>query len=335
MIAVAIATVVAFDYHIFGLNPIAEMSPRFSPYFIARIIVAFLVSILLLFIIGFDATAIAELNSHGGGGLCWVLVWATLALVFLSIHLIAADPDLFSQLAREDSWFESASAFFLAAACFTMCWAIGVELTKSERYWPAIAGLALFAVAFAIIALEEISWGQRIFGFETPESIRGLNRQHEFNFHNIRTDLTENIYYSFAFVVLVLIPIVSAANSELLGHHLNRLIQVPLPVVLIGILSTPFSYEMWNIIWMQVAFFLGLLLLLQFICFSLTRRDVLVGLAAGFCFAATAGANVVTFLFGSGMIRRWDDTEFKELIIAVGLFALSTAILSNVQDRRR
>ena len=36
------------------------------------------------------------------------------------------------------------------------------------------------------VCLEEISWGQRIFGFQTPEGIRDINAQREFNIHNLR-----------------------------------------------------------------------------------------------------------------------------------------------------
>lgn len=33
---------------------------------------------------------------------------------------------------------------------------------------------------------EEISWGQRILGIQTPESIRAVNVQHELNLHNMQ-----------------------------------------------------------------------------------------------------------------------------------------------------
>jgi hypothetical protein len=33
--------------------------------------------------------------------------------------------------------------------------------------------------------MEEISWGQRIFGFATPEAVKNINSQKELNIHNI------------------------------------------------------------------------------------------------------------------------------------------------------
>ena len=37
----------------------------------------------------------------------------------------------------------------------------------------------------ALLLLEEISWGQRIFGWSTPERLENLNAQQETNLHNI------------------------------------------------------------------------------------------------------------------------------------------------------
>jgi|CXWL01.1.fsa_nt_gi hypothetical protein len=46
---------------------------------------------------------------------------------------------------------------------------------------------ALFFMVLGIffVAMEEISWGQWVFGFETPEAIRSVNRQREMNIHNL------------------------------------------------------------------------------------------------------------------------------------------------------
>lgn len=43
---------------------------------------------------------------------------------------------------------------------------------------------ALLALGTLFVALEEISWGQRILGFETPHGLSHANEQGEFNLHN-------------------------------------------------------------------------------------------------------------------------------------------------------
>jgi hypothetical protein len=57
------------------------------------------------------------------------------------------------------------------------------------------AGLfLLLAIGAFLVAGEEISWGQRIFGVETPEELEALNRQGEIGAHNISS-------VEFAFIV--------------------------------------------------------------------------------------------------------------------------------------
>ena len=53
-----------------------------------------------------------------------------------------------------------------------------VSLMKQLLY----LGMALI---FFFGAGEEISWGQRILGFQTPEALSEVNRQEEFNLHNL------------------------------------------------------------------------------------------------------------------------------------------------------
>ena len=46
-------------------------------------------------------------------------------------------------------------------------------------------GFIVFAFLLAFIAMEEISWGQRLFGFETPYRLGRLSTQGELNLHNL------------------------------------------------------------------------------------------------------------------------------------------------------
>jgi hypothetical protein len=43
----------------------------------------------------------------------------------------------------------------------------------------------VFSIGLFLVAGDEIAWGQRVFGFGTPEAIREINRQGETTFHNI------------------------------------------------------------------------------------------------------------------------------------------------------
>ncbi len=45
----------------------------------------------------------------------------------------------------------------------------------------------LFSLGLLFFALEEVAWGQWIFGYGTPKFINRINKQGEFTFHNIQS----------------------------------------------------------------------------------------------------------------------------------------------------
>lgn len=115
------------------------------------------------------------------------------ALVFLIsayLILLLLDPLVVKRLGYEDGPIESAGAiFFLLAASGLAVLAIqsAADLRKSQgssvRQTLAFGSLAiLLVVCFG----EEISWGQRIFGWRTPEFFSKHNAQNETNLHNIQ-----------------------------------------------------------------------------------------------------------------------------------------------------
>lgn len=76
--------------------------------------------------------------------------------------------------------------------------------------WPAwiYRGLALL---LGVLLLEELAWGQVIFGWQTPEAIRAVNAQEETTFHNIgwfqdRLDVVTYLATVAIFLVVVLFP---------------------------------------------------------------------------------------------------------------------------------
>ena len=61
---------------------------------------------------------------------------------------------------------------------------VGVAQIRDRRRLIGLAYLAAAVVALFILG-EEISWGQRILGWSTPEELEELNKQGETNLHNI------------------------------------------------------------------------------------------------------------------------------------------------------
>lgn len=105
----------------------------------------------------------------------------------LAILASRASRSLFSLLTDEDRILEwSQFALYLTAAAIAFLNAL--RLRRSRQHLPALAWVA-FTVGCVFIAGEEISWGQRIFGWGTPFGLRAVNYQGETNVHNIRTVL--------------------------------------------------------------------------------------------------------------------------------------------------
>lgn len=90
---------------------------------------------------------------------------------------------VFQFFTREDGvleWLQFAAYVTAAVVALIVAW----TLLRSGRRSFAAVYLAVALGAF-VVAGEEISWGQRVFGVETPESLEELNRQGEIGVHNI------------------------------------------------------------------------------------------------------------------------------------------------------
>lgn len=152
------------------------------------------------------------------------------------------DAGTVAAIGEEDGLFENltAAAFIAASLCF-------LGAFSRSRNWF----LLLFSFVFFVGFGEEISWGQRIFGFKTPEPVAALNVQEEFNLHNIellnarRFDGTEKtgleklltvnfLYKLFWLSYGVLLPVV-AYSVRPMGVVVRKL-RIPLPPLAIGLL---------------------------------------------------------------------------------------------------
>lgn len=77
---------------------------------------------------------------------------------------------------------------FYAYFCAFLLVVIGVLSARKIGKLALSRRLALvFALLAFFVAMEEVSWGQKIMFWSTPESLQNLNIQGEANFHNIRS----------------------------------------------------------------------------------------------------------------------------------------------------
>jgi hypothetical protein len=101
----------------------------------------------------------------------------------LTYSTLFASPETVQFLAGREMFFEYLGALFFLLTS-GLCFLIHRRMRRSragrERFAYILLG-CFFFVAFG----EEISWGQAVFGFSTPETFTQINRQDETNLHNL------------------------------------------------------------------------------------------------------------------------------------------------------
>lgn len=107
-------------------------------------------------------------------------VFPVVTLVFAFV--LARDRALYLHLLREDGPVEWLTVAFLALAG---AWAVGLGWARRRSGWRRQWFYWALAAFCAFGMVEEISWGQRLLGFESPEYFRRHARQEETNVHNL------------------------------------------------------------------------------------------------------------------------------------------------------
>jgi len=83
---------------------------------------------------------------------------------------------------------EDGAAEWLQVVLYTAALALGIavvrRLFRAEEKFVAVL-YVLLCLGLLFLIGEELSWGQRIFGWETPEALKQIHKQQETNLHNI------------------------------------------------------------------------------------------------------------------------------------------------------
>jgi hypothetical protein len=160
-----------------------------------------------------------------------------LGLFFLAAGFFA--PEVYLGLIAEDGIVESGSslAWFVAAACIATGWYRRPHASAFSRL--AYGFLFLF---FFVCGGEEISWGQRLFGFEGPEALLEVNKQKETNLHNIGSiSLFANAIFLFSLVFFLFVPRLLRRDATLAAYlrylGLPRIGPMATRVFMIGLLA--------------------------------------------------------------------------------------------------
>ncbi len=164
------------------------------------------------------ATSRSSLTSFSESRFADKLAYALIATLFVFHFSYSLTPktSLFFRLYEEDHVLESLTAFCAIASS-----ALFLLFCFRAQKWPTrLASLAL-AAFFLVFGMEEVSWGQRITGWSTPDSWRELNHQNETNVHNTIREI-KIIYPVFDLCAGAVLGLLAATKSklpQLVPHH--------------------------------------------------------------------------------------------------------------------
>ena len=178
-----------------------------------------------------------------------------------ALGLEALAPEFYATAVQEDEPIEWASfwAFALAAAGFALA---ARARRERERRWP---WLTIGTVAFcAFVALEEISWGQRLLGYRPPEYFLAANFQQELNLHNL-VDTAARKWTLAAVIAGFGIALPLALRVRFVERLLARFGTPHPPLVLVPGFAAIFAFYQWYPVrftgeWVEFALGVGFLI---------------------------------------------------------------------------
>lgn len=229
------------------------------------------------------------------------LLLALYCCVCYSLWLL--DKEIAYRLATEDGILENLSAvcMFVSSFLFFLLSARDAGAMESEDgFVPMKWWFVLFGSAFFFFGGEEISWGQRLFGFETPEAWRKLNVQGEVNLHNLE--------------------ILNPFDFSKVKKPFWRLIFTANVVYAFATLGYAFVLPLWLKFRLRGSDFLR----------RLNAPDI--PLSLGVCFVVTYAIDKITLLFLEDRKLRFQNEEIRESIWA---FIYLVAVVGLVMRRIR
>lgn len=301
--------------------------PNFSQGYIIRSIVIFasVTAILWTFIGKKKPTLMLGNNYKFPVEILFIL--GTLSISFIFLFLFVSDPIIFSMASLEDRLIEWSSALLSFGSAIIV--AISFLKYRNNLNIPKTTkvSLALLSLVFFLIAMEEVSWFQRLLHLKTAKIFDG-NQQDEMNLHNFATDFIENIYYMGAHLFFVVLPFFYLLYPSLSDKKYLRLFIARPFITVIGTVSCAYTFEMWNVSLMQISFFSGIIILLFFTVCSTSKHE-------RFLIALTIILVMVTqglFLMKGEetFLRLWEISEYKEFFIPLTSIIYSLDLSMNI-----
>jgi hypothetical protein len=252
-----------------------------------------------------------------------------LLIVVLSLYLVIFDREYIAIQVRELGHIALAQEGFILSALvlFVLTFFRGsVGDTGSILFLRFRHILGLIVCAIFLLLMEEISWGQHIFKWATPEEFEG-NLQDETNFHNFYTNRFEFVYYSLAFFAFAILPLILVTQHSELADQ----IQFYVPPVSFGIAALPvvtLMFENWAILPFQLYLMVAVFL----VAFIIPHTRDIHRYATMLLLLLLIVQQPVGLYYGHLLHLSFELSEMRELIIAFVLMMYSIWLYAKVRN---
>ncbi len=162
-----------------------------------------------------------------------------------AVILALVSTNTYLGMVQEDHLIENGSVVFWALGALAGVAGLAIGTRPSRPRTLVYLGLISFCV---VCGGEEISWGQRVFDFTTPEFLAAVNKQNETNFHNVGSiALYEHAFFLLGLVTFWFLPRVLGHSRQMSNYfrswdlpivstHLSRVYLVTIVTwVIVGI----------------------------------------------------------------------------------------------------
>src|SRR3989344_1531962 len=118
-------------------------------------------------------------------------------------------PVAYNYFVSEDSWVE-----YGTFVCYMMAGLLILGVMTKDRS-ARRPGYMLLCLGLFFVAMEEISWGQRLFGMRTPYMIAQYNAQSKLSLHNASFFPAEHLLFYAILIWAVILPEISRRFKHL------------------------------------------------------------------------------------------------------------------------
>jgi hypothetical protein len=159
--------------------------------------------------------------------IAWIVLPASVVVLYFLLWWLAPWV-FFTFVASEQGLVELATACFFGGAAF-----VALRLCVAAELPPPYRILyGLFAAVALFVALEEISYGQHLFRWTSPEFFQQYNQQGEMNLHNLmgsrpskRLHLAADLGTAAGFVLLPLVLMLARRRRGISAAHMPALVR--------------------------------------------------------------------------------------------------------------